>query len=83
MTTTFTEETFIAEVINEYHIRCENEIYDDIYDIIDELISRYPDFNAYAQIHYQNINNVSAHLYYKISDILDEDYNSGADTDVE
>ena len=42
-TTPFAEATFIAEVISEYHRRCENEIYDDIYEIVEQLIVRYPD----------------------------------------
>jgi hypothetical protein len=78
-TTPFAEATFIAEVINEYHRRCENEIYDDIYEIVEQLIVRYPDY----QMHYPNISNVTAHLYYTISDILDREYESGADTDIE
>ena len=77
----FNEATFINEVINEYHNRLDQNIDDiDINDIIDELIVSYPDFHEYSRIHYANINNVSAHLYYKISDLLDEEYYSDADT---
>lgn len=77
----FSENAFIAEVIQEYFNRCENQIYDDIYNIIEELLQKYSDFQEYKRINYSHINNVEAHLYYKISDLLDNEYNSGADTD--
>jgi hypothetical protein len=85
-TTMFSEANFVSEVINEYHRRCENGVYDDIIDIIEALIVTYPDYPQYFRVHYPNINNtdnMKSHLYYNISDILDDDYESGADTDDE
>jgi hypothetical protein len=83
MTAPFNESIFVAAVADEYGIRLtNNHMFSDIYDIIDEFLTRYPNFNDYYQSHYRNpsLSQIQYHLYCKVDEYIDDGIVSDADT---
>lgn len=79
----FNEDLFIHRVINEYYRSLETDSDVDLFDIIEQLKLEYPDFYEYHQNHYSTTSSLVNIIYYKVSDILDNNYYSDADTDTE